>query len=103
MIESGVDITIPMKKIYGVLCSQSNSQRAFMQMIAICKKVEHPTINVMNEQTIQINNNHSSWTFRDIYETNKTSIHNRAFHVEGSKLIIGATHDERRKIISVFN
>ena len=56
-----------------------------------------------NEQTIQINNNHSFWTFRDIYETNKASIHNRAFHVEGSKLIIGATHDERRKIISVFN
>jgi len=74
-----------------------------MQMIARCRKVEHPTINVMNEQTIQINNNHSFWTFRDIYETNKASIHNRAFHVEGSKLIIGATHDERRKIISVFN
>ncbi|MFM7982339.1 MAG: hypothetical protein ACKPKO_23770 [Candidatus Fonsibacter sp.] len=55
VIESGVDITIPMKKIYGVLCSQSNSQRAFMQMIARCRKVEHPMINVMNEQTKQIN------------------------------------------------
>ncbi|MFM7985957.1 MAG: hypothetical protein ACKPKO_42240 [Candidatus Fonsibacter sp.] len=61
------------------------------------KKIEHLMINVMNEQTIQINNTHSFWTFRDIYETNKTSIHHRAFRVEGSKLIIGATHDERRK------
>ncbi|MFM7979502.1 MAG: hypothetical protein ACKPKO_09325, partial [Candidatus Fonsibacter sp.] len=103
VIESSVDITIPTKKIYGVLCSQSISQRAFMQMIARCNKVEHPMTNVMSEQTIQINNNHSCWTFRDIYETNKTSIHNKAFHVERSKLIIGATHDERRKIISVFN
>ncbi|MFM7987694.1 MAG: hypothetical protein ACKPKO_51110, partial [Candidatus Fonsibacter sp.] len=57
----------------------------------------------MNEQTIQINNNHSFWTFRDISETNTASIHNRALHVEISKLIIVATHDERRKIISVLN
>ncbi|MFM7988333.1 MAG: hypothetical protein ACKPKO_54380, partial [Candidatus Fonsibacter sp.] len=62
MIESGVDITIPMKNIYGVLCSQSNSQRAFMHIIARCRKVEHPTINVMKEKTIQVNNNHSFWT-----------------------------------------
>ncbi|MFM7987246.1 MAG: hypothetical protein ACKPKO_48830, partial [Candidatus Fonsibacter sp.] len=37
-----------------------------------------------------------------INETNKAYIHDRSFHVEGGKLIIGATHDERRKIISVF-
>ena len=71
VIESGVDITIPMKKMYGVLCSQSNSQRSFIAMVAICRNVEHPTTNVMHEQTIHINNNHIFWTFRDIYETNK--------------------------------
>ncbi|MFM7984071.1 MAG: hypothetical protein ACKPKO_32570, partial [Candidatus Fonsibacter sp.] len=34
---------------------------------------------------------------------NKTSMRNRAFHLECTKYIIGATHDKRRKIISVFN
>ena len=29
VIESGVEIIIPMKKIYGVMSAQSNSQRAF--------------------------------------------------------------------------
>ena len=44
VIESGVDITIPMKKIYGVMSAQSNSQRAFLQMIARRRKVEEPVI-----------------------------------------------------------
>ena len=42
VIESGVDITIPMQNIYGVMSAQSNSQRAFLQMIARCRKVEEP-------------------------------------------------------------
>ena len=44
VIESGVDITIPMQKIYGVMSAQSNSQRAFLQMIVRRRKVEEPVI-----------------------------------------------------------
>ena len=54
VIESGVDITIPMKKIYGVVSAQSNSQRAFLQMIARCRKVEELVINVLNDRFVPI-------------------------------------------------
>ena len=50
VIESGVDITIPIKKIYGVMSAQSNSQRDFLQMIARCRKVEEPVINGYKRQ-----------------------------------------------------
>ena len=43
VIESGVDITVNVKKVYGMLCSKSNSQRAFLQMINRCRCVEDPT------------------------------------------------------------
>ena len=39
VIESGVDITIPVKKLYGVLSAKSNSQRAYLQMLARCRNV----------------------------------------------------------------
>ena len=44
VIESGVVFTIPTKKIYGAMSAQSNSQRAFLQMIARRRKVEEPVI-----------------------------------------------------------
>ena len=34
VIESGVDITIPTQRIYGVLCPRSNNQSAYTQMLA---------------------------------------------------------------------
>ena len=46
VIESGVDITIPIQKIYGVLCSRSNSQRAYMQMLARCRNVKDQQIDI---------------------------------------------------------
>ena len=63
VIESGVDITIPMKKIYGVMSAQSNSQRAFLQMIARCRKVEEPVINVLSDRFVPITGNHNFWTY----------------------------------------
>ena len=49
-IESGADITIPIKKIYGVLSSQSNSQRAFLMLVARCRKIEDPVVDVLKRQ-----------------------------------------------------
>jgi hypothetical protein len=40
VIESGVDITVKVKKVYGMLCAKGNSQRAFLQMINRCRCVE---------------------------------------------------------------
>ena len=35
VIESGVDITIPVKKVYGIFCSKSNGPRPYCQMLAL--------------------------------------------------------------------
>ena len=63
VIESGVDITIPIHKIYGILCSQSNSQRAYAQMPARCRNVKDGQIDVANGPFLKINNNHNFWTY----------------------------------------
>ena len=63
-IESGVDITIPVQKVYGVLCSRSNSHRAYMQMLARCRNVSDRQIDIANGSYLKINGNHSFWTYK---------------------------------------
>jgi len=55
VIESGVDITIPVKKLYGVLSCKSNSQRAYLQMLARCRNVIEGKINIMNDERFKVN------------------------------------------------
>ena len=43
-------ITIPMTKVHGALSGLSNSHRAFLQVLARCKKVDDQTINVLIDQ-----------------------------------------------------
>ena len=49
VIESGVDITVKVKKVCGMLCAKSNSQRAFLQMINRCRRVEDPNMDFLND------------------------------------------------------
>ena len=58
VIESGVDITIPAKTLYGVLSCKSNCQRAYLQMLARCRNVELSQINVAGDPQLRINKNH---------------------------------------------
>ena len=53
VIESGVDITVKVKKVYGLLSSNSNSQRAFLQMINRCRCVEDPNMDFLNDGEAQ--------------------------------------------------
>ena len=69
----------------------------------VAGKVEDQTINDLNEQRIHIDCNHNFWTFRDVYETNKTTMPFLGLAVESNTLVVGSNHDERRHIISVFN
>ena len=71
VIESGVDITIQIQKIYGILCGQSNSQRAYMQMLARCRKVKGGHIDIANGPLLKINKNHNFRTYKDVLEFNK--------------------------------
>jgi hypothetical protein len=50
VIESGVDITVKVKKVYGMLSVRSNCPRAYMQMLARCRDVEDPNIDILNDQ-----------------------------------------------------
>ena len=47
VIEAGVDITVKVKKVYGILSTMSNSQRAFLQMINRCRCVEEPRMDFL--------------------------------------------------------
>ena len=103
VIESGVDITIPIKKKYGVMSAQSNSQKYFLQMIARCRMVEEPVINVLSDRVVAINENHNFWTYKDVYETNRHIIHKPTYSIEYGKLTMSEGVDERRTIVPVFN
>ena len=103
-IESGVYITIPTHKIYGILCSQSNSQRAYMQMLARCRNVKDGQIDVANGPFLKINNNHNFWSYNEVFDLNKDTVQpGMRFVVTGSQLRLTDNVDTKRKSISVFN
>jgi hypothetical protein len=103
-IESGVDITIPVKKLYGILSCKSNSQRAYLQMLARCRNLEDGRIDVMNSPYLKINNNHCFWRYSEVLELNQETVApGMKFEITGSMLRLSQSVDTRRKNISVFN
>ncbi|MFM7982224.1 MAG: hypothetical protein ACKPKO_23180, partial [Candidatus Fonsibacter sp.] len=63
VIESGVDITVKVKKVYGLLSSSSNSQQAFLQMINRCRRVDNPNMDFLNDDRLKINANYNFWKY----------------------------------------
>ena len=104
VIESGVDITIPVKKLYGVLSAKSNSQRAYLQMLARCRNVEDGRIDIMNAEGFKINNNHCFWKYKEVLELNKQTVApTMPYTITGNQLRLVECVDTRRKNISVVN
>lgn len=105
VIESGVDITIPVKKLYGILSSKSNSQRAYLQMLARCRCVEIGRVDVANDPQLKINKNHCFWKYAEVLELNRSTVESTAFRftVSNGLLRLSESVDTRRKNISVFN
>jgi len=107
VIESGVDITLPVKKLYGALCSRSNSQRAYLQMLARCRRVEESRIDILNDSSLRVNNNYNFWRYDEVLELNKHSVEHTSpeFQSEGEYLTLVEDNDRnrRRKMISVYN
>ena len=82
-----MDITVPVKKIYGVLSSKSNSQRASMQKLARCRNVEDGAIDVCNDPMLKVNNNTNSWKYKEVMELNKDAVQSSMRVIlEGSQL-----------------
>ena len=106
VIEAGVDITVPIKKIYGILCSNSNSQRAFLQMISRCRKVEEPRMDLLKSEGLDLNSNFNFWRFADIQESNSHIVdETRAEFVfeDGEIKIKVNALNKHRKSISIYN
>ncbi len=70
VIESGVNIIIPVKKLVGVLSCKSNSQRAYSQMLARRRSVIEGLIDIMNDDR-KVNKNNSFWKHAEALELNK--------------------------------
>jgi hypothetical protein len=104
VIESGVDITVPVKKLYGTLSCKSSSQRAYLQMLARCRNVEDGRIDILNDVQFRINKNHYFWTYKEVQELNKDTVQpGMRMVVSGDHMRLADTVDVRRKDISVFN
>ena len=106
VIESGVDITVKVKKVYGLLCSSSNSQRAFLQMINRCRCVEDPNMDFLNDGRLRINSNYNFWKYAEVMELNQHTVTNTRpeFLIEDGRMRVAENEaNSKRKSISVFN
>jgi hypothetical protein len=105
VIESGVDITIPVKKVYGALSCGSNSQRAYLQMLARCRCVQDGEIPILNDMQFKINNNFNFWKFKEVEELNREKVSSNGgleFEVSGDEITL-TERDAKRKTISIYN
>jgi hypothetical protein len=105
VVESGVDITIKMKKVYGALSAGSNSQRAYLQMLARCRNVEEGEIPILNDPSFKVNRNYWFWTFKELEAMNREMVTSTAFSYEivGDEIRPAAPKDVKRKTISIYN
>ncbi|MFM7987718.1 MAG: hypothetical protein ACKPKO_51245, partial [Candidatus Fonsibacter sp.] len=94
------------KKVYGLLISSSNSQRAFLQMINRCRRVEDPNMDSLNDDRLKINANYNFWKYAEVMELNKHTVtHTRPEFLMGDGVMRVAENEanSKRKIISGFH
>ena len=106
VIEAGVDITVKVKKVYGILSTMSNSQRAFLQMINRCRCVEEPRMDFLKGDGLHINSNYNFWRYSEVLELNRHTVDTtRAeFIIEDGELMLEESAlSKQRKSISVYN
>jgi hypothetical protein len=105
VIESGVDITIPIKKVFGILCGRSNSQRAYAQMLNRCRAVQEPQVDLLLDPMIKINNNYNFWKYEEVLELNREAVQTTCELLvrEGFVELGDNDRNKRRKDISVYN
>ena len=100
VIDSGVDITVKVKKVYGMLCAKSNSQRAFLQMINRCRCVENPRVDFLDGMGLSVNSKYNLWKYADVRTLNKQTLVNARpeFLIEDSRMHIAESEaNDKRK------
>ena len=106
VIESGVDITVKVKKVYGLLSSRSNSQRAFLQMINCCRSVEDPRMSFVNGEGLETNRNYNFLQYAEVLELTKQTVANALpqFLIEDGRMRVAENEaNAKRKGVSVYN
>ena len=106
VIEAGVDITVKIKKVYGILSTMSNSQRAFLQMINRCRCVEEPRMDFLKGEGLGINSNYNCWRYSEVLELSRHTVDTtRAeFIIEDGELMLEESAlSKQRKNISIYN
>jgi hypothetical protein len=106
VIESGVDITVKVEKVYGFICSRSNSPRAFLQMLARCRNVVDPNISILRDSSLKINKNFNFWKFDEVMELNRLTVENTKpeLVINGDYLQCSENNrNARRKTVSIYN
>ena len=92
----GVDITVKVKKVYGLLSSKSNSQRAFLQVINRWRCVEDPRMDFMNGDGLNINSNYNFWEYAKVLELSKHTVANTRpeFRIEDGRMRVAENEME---------
>ena len=105
VIESGVDITVPVRKVYGKLSCKSNCPRAFLQMLARCRNVADGEVVLLADPAFVVNRNFSFWHYHEVEALNRDSLglNEARLQINGDTMSMGRTATSKRKIISVYN
>ena len=74
VIESGVDVTIPVKKVYGKLSCKSNCPRAYLQMLARCRNVADGEVLLLADPAFVVSDNFSFWRYQEVEALNRDSL-----------------------------
>ena len=74
VLEAGVDITVKVKKLYGMLCAGSNSPRAYLQMLARCRNVEEATLEVLSDLRFAANHNYCFWRYHEVLDIHRKTV-----------------------------
>ncbi len=89
---------------YGILCGESNSLRAYVQILSMCRNVKDGQIDVAIGQHIKINNRHKFRTCKKVVELNKEMVQpGMKFVITSSQLRLASRVDTTRENISVFS
>jgi hypothetical protein len=107
VVESGVDITVPVRKIYGTLCSKSNSQRAYLQMLARCRNVADGEVVLLSDPSFRLNERYDFWQYHEVEALNRETLGiptgQRRLRADGDVLSFAEDASLKRKTISVYN
>ena len=75
-------------------------------MLARCRNVENPRIDLLNDPILKINSNFNFWKFDEVMELNKHTVQHTSpeFLINGNYLELADNErNQRRKMISIYN